>query len=152
MIKHEIYFHQKCDGKERSVALILEEEFRMFALHGAEGRWRHGKVINYAGDDVHLYRHAPPSESNLLFWTWNSDTFVIEVGKRKPRASHKAGQEEYFQKWISLFNAKRSVDWKFSIASPYADGTGLAQYELAGSSDTFDPKTPAYWQILNYSR
>ncbi len=38
MIKHEIYFHQKCDGKERSVALILEEEFRMFALHGAEGR------------------------------------------------------------------------------------------------------------------
>jgi hypothetical protein len=152
MLRHEIYFHQKRDGKERTVALILEEEFRLFSHSEAYGGWRHGPILNYTGADVHLYRHAPPGETKFHYWTWNSNTFTIEVGKVNKRASHKDGENEYFRKWISLFNAKRSADWKFSISSPYADGTGSAQFELPTSSDTFDQSKPAYWQILTYSR
>jgi hypothetical protein len=152
IFKHEILFQQKRDGTEHCSLIVLQEGFRMFAPNGAEGTWRRGSVLNNVGVDVHLYRHAPPAESTLLFWRWNSETFDIEIGKWQTHASHKAGEEKSFRKWICLFGAKRSVDWKFSVASPYSDGTGLAEYKLHGSSDTYDPMKQAYWEILRYNR
>lgn len=150
--EHRIRFQQTRDGKEKTSLIVLREPFRMFALNGAEGSWAHGEVYNDTGENVHLYRNAPPGERKFLLWSWNSDTFEIVIGKSFPRASHKAGEEMGFQKWITLFRAKRSADWKFSVGSPYSDGTGSAQYELHGSSDSYDPLKPAYWYIVPYNR
>lgn len=101
---------------------------------------------------MNLHRHSPVSERELHHWTYNSDTYTLEISKWVPRASHKKGEDKYFQKWFTLSSVMRLAALRFMVKSPYSDGTQVAQYELSGSSDTVDPKKPCYWEVINTPR
>lgn len=148
-IKHVIHFSQKKDGKEKAVSLVLSEDYSWFANNGGDGSWRQGEIWNYAGEPVDLLGQAPPGEKKFLKWEWDPDTFTLEIGKDQPRASHKKGEETYFQKWISLFDVKRSADFKISPGRAYSDGTALGRYELHGASNSFSQGN-GYWEIQPY--
>lgn len=151
ILTHEIRVHQKIDGKPRTAALMLSEKRNWFAFSSADGKWKQGKIFNYADEDVNLHRHAPMSELELHYWTYDSSTFEIRIGKWNPLASHKKGEERIFVKWFTLYNVQRLASLSFMAKSTYLDGTQLAQFELSTSSANFSKEKPCYWEIVKTS-
>jgi hypothetical protein len=148
ILRHEIFFYQPHEGKERMASLALQEEMSWISPED-EGAWRHGRLLNPHDGETNLYKNFPKDELKRLWWRYNTQTFVIEVGAMVPTEDHKRGKYQYFRTWISLLGAKRLADYKFSIAAPTSIGAGVARYELHGSSDTFKQGS-GQWHLATY--
>lgn len=112
----------------------------------AFGRWRHtgkdstdeGKIKFTSDAKEHLY------------WEWKSEApATMLIGSKMARASHKAGEEEYFQVLITLTKVTRNSEGKFGGAPSKAgagEGTGILTYDVS----PYFKKGAIIWTIVVY--
>jgi hypothetical protein len=152
-ITHTISFDQRAGESERSIVLKLSDNNLSFSLirhESLEGQWKQGTSDP---EGISLYPGFTYEDKKRLRWRW--DRFqhggLIEVGIDTPTDTVQGRTvKSFFRPWFSLRGAKRFVSGQFRVAGgKYPGGDGIAFYELAGSSDTFQPRE-GRWSIITY--
>ncbi|MGE7471349.1 hypothetical protein ACQKLX_18040 [Bosea sp. NPDC003192] len=111
----------------------------------AFGRWRHAEKDS---TDAGKIRFTSDSKE-YLYWEWKSESpATMLIGSKMPRASHKAGEEEYFQALITLTGMRRNSEGKFrgSGSQGAGSGKGILTYDVG---DYFK-KGAIEWTVVAY--
>ncbi|MEI6706534.1 MAG: hypothetical protein WCK96_05285 [Methylococcales bacterium] len=90
----------------------------------ATGSWKH-TAESYNDEEIKF----TSDNSKYLYWLWNPMR-ILNIGSKMNRASHKAGEEEIFQTFITLFGVERLANGKFRVASSDGVGSGILRYNV----------------------
>jgi hypothetical protein len=159
-IVHEIRFSQGPAPRERDIVFKLTDlnpPATWIGYRSVEGTWRQG-TSDPAGID--LYPNFSAEEKKRLLWRWDESQHggLIQVGIDTPTETSKGRTvKSYFRSWFSFRGAKRFVSGQFRVAGAlgtpgtddYTSGSGVALYELAGSSNTFQ-QGEGQWNVCRY--
>ncbi|WID99271.1 hypothetical protein QO058_14115 [Bosea vestrisii] len=110
----------------------------------AFGRWLHAR------DSTEERKISFTSDSKeYLYWEWKSESpATMLIGSKTPRASHKAGEEEYFQVLITLTGLRRNSEGKFggSGSQDAGSGKGILTYNVS----PYFEKGAIEWTVVAY--
>jgi hypothetical protein len=140
---HKIEFRQG----PRSVVLRLRDS-AVWPWEAVEGWW---SQFSSEPDEIDLHPRFSMEDKKRLHWSFDpsTDGGLIKIGINMTTET-KGGQPSKwkYENWISLQGAKRLAHRQFQVDKPSGDGKAL--FELAGSSNTFDPKQPSEWSVIGY--
>ncbi|RXT44594.1 hypothetical protein B6S44_27570 [Bosea sp. Tri-44] len=84
-----------------------------------------------------------------LYWEWKSESpATMLIGSKMPRASHKAGEEEYFQILITLTGIRRNAEGKFRGGG--SQGAGSGKGVLTYNISPYFVKGAIEWTVVAY--
>jgi hypothetical protein len=130
---HRLMISQQVDGADHwtTIRLMDQAETRPSDSDTGDtsvsGNWR-PTSDSYNDEEIKFTSDNP----QYLYWEWkgNARGGDISIGSKMGRASHKAGEDEYFQVLIKLFYARRLANGTFKVASTLDEGAGKLTYNV----------------------
>ncbi len=137
---HELMISQA----EHYVVVALQDKTEL-VNDSVSGTWKHTSK-SYNDEEIKFTSDNP----QYLYWEWQAmePGGVLTIGSKMGRASHKAGEDEYYQILITLLGVKRNADGKFKVASAAEEGDGKLTYNV-------NPHFKAgaiTWGVVRYER
>jgi hypothetical protein len=154
---HHLTFSQGSGSNLKWVELQLQGDSDNVANPKKVGplKWKQRKASD---DSIHLYPDFTAEDKARLQWRWDSSQHggLIEIGVDTPTETVKGRTtKSYFRLWFSFRGAKRLATGEFRVegydpkGNNYITKEGVAVYELAGSSNTFQ-KGEGQWLVSSY--
>jgi hypothetical protein len=141
---HKIMIEQG-SGEKSVYAILRLTDRNEVSGKSASGRWVH---FEDSTDEGRIKFTSDAKEH--LYWEWKSEApATMLIGSKMARASHKAGEEEYFQVLITLTKVTRNSEGKFGGAPSKAgagEGIGTLTYDVG----TYFKKGAITWTIVAY--
>ena len=122
---HQIMISQTVGGEDHWTIIRLQDKHEAADGTFIRGTWRHTDK-SYNDQEIKFTGDNP----EYLYWEWrgNAKGGDFSIGSKMGRASHKAGEDEYFQILITLLFCKRTAGGTFKIASVLNEGAGKLTY------------------------
>ena len=107
------------------------------------GRWKHTSE-SYNDTEILFTSDSP----EYLYYEWKGGPHGgdLSIGSKMARASHKAGEEEYFQVLITLDYVQRLAGGNFKVGSVLKEGSGRLTYNV---NPHFE-KGAITWTVVRY--
>ena len=121
MAEQEIRISQQVEEKDHWTVIVLNGRTKSSDGKLVTGSWRHTNR-SYTGSQVKLTDDHP----DHLYWEWRGDARggVASIGSKMGRASHKAGETEIFDVYITLQYAKLLAGGKIAVSGALDFGPG----------------------------
>ena len=146
---HTLVFTQGPISSQRSIVLKLTDK-NFWPAYSHEGTWKQGKSDP---EGINLYPNFTMEDKARLLWRWDDSQHggLLQLGINTPSETIQGRtSKSYFTAWFSFRGCQRYVHRQFRIAGgQYPGGEGVAWYELAGSSNTFQHGS-GEWSIIQY--
>ena len=143
-MQHKISIGQG-SGETLVYAILKLTDKAEVTSKSASGLWSHWEDSTDEGKIKFTH-----DSKEYLYWEWKSEApATMLIGSKMGRASHKAGEEEYFQVLIKLSNMTRNAQGKFGGAAAKAgDGSGAGA--LTYDVNPYFKKGAITWTIVRY--
>ncbi|WP_332691313.1 hypothetical protein [Bosea sp. (in: a-proteobacteria)] len=110
----------------------------------ASGRWVHWEDST---DEARIKFTSDSKEH--LYWEWKAEApATMLIGSKMARASHKAGEEEFFQVLITLNQVQRNSEGRFSGSGK--EGAGSGKGLLTYNVSPYFEKGAIVWTVVAY--
>lgn len=140
---HKIMIEQGSGEKSVYAILKLTDKAEVSGK-AASGRWAHWEDSTDEGK----IKFTSDSKE-YLYWEWKSESpATMLIGSKMARASHKAGEEEYFQVLITLTDMRRNSEGRFGGAGN--EGAGSGKGILTYNVNPYFEKGAIGWTVVAY--
>ena len=121
MGEQNIKISQQVEEEEHWAIIVLNNKTKSSDGKLVTGSWRHTNQ-SYTGQQVKFTSVHP----DHLYWEWRGDARggVVSIGSKMGRASHKAGETEIFDVYITLNYAKLLAGARIAVNGPLDFGAG----------------------------
>ncbi|CAN7547434.1 hypothetical protein LJR090_004624 [Bosea sp. LjRoot90] len=143
-MQHKIMIEQG-SGEKLVYAILKLNDKAVTVGKSASGSWAH---FEDSTDEGKIKFTSDAKE--YLYWEWKSESpATMLIGSKMGRASHKAGEDEYFQVLITLTNMTRNSEGRFGGAASKA-GAGAGKGTLTYNVNPYFVKGAIDWTVVAY--